>query len=133
MSALIPMAHRILIADDNEVLIRSLAFILEEVGYLVVSATTGLEALAHLQSSAKFDLLITDLAMPDMEGIELITLLKKSHPDLPIVALSGSVDGLAIAAEQLGVKYTIAKPCNRSSVLKTVEAALAKKASSTLR
>ena len=116
---------RILIADDNDVLIRSLAFILDEVGYSVVSASTGLEALAHLNSSAEFSLLITDLVMPDMEGIELITLLKKSHPDLPVVALSGSVDGLDIA-KQLGVKHTIAKPCIRSAVLKTVESALSK-------
>jgi|SRR5688572_3438459 len=116
---------RILIADDNDVLIRSLAFILDEVGYSVVSASTGLEALAHLNSSTEFSLLITDLVMPDMEGIELITLLKKSHPDLPVVALSGSVDGLDIA-KQLGVKHTIAKPCIRSAVLKTVESALSK-------
>lgn len=116
---------RILIADDNDVLIRSLAFILDEVGYSVVSASTGLEALAHLNSSTEFSLLITDLVMPDMEGIELITLLKKSHPDLPVVALSGSVDGLD-SAKQLGVKHTIAKPCIRSAVLKTVESALSK-------
>jgi CheY-like chemotaxis protein len=121
------MAHRILIVDDNGVLIRSLAFILEEIGYSVVAATTGLDALGHLNSPAEFDLLITDLAMPDMEGLELITLLKKSHPDLPVVALSGSVEGLVLA-KQLGLKYAIAKPCKRSEVLETVESALSKKA-----
>jgi FixJ family two-component response regulator len=66
--------------------------------------------------------------MPDMEGIELITVLKKSHPNLPIVALSGSIDGLVLA-RKLGVKHTIAKPCNRSAVLQSVESALSRKAS----
>src|SRR2546422_4117876 len=76
------MAHSILIADDNETLRRSLVTILQEVGYSVVEAATGKEALAHLNSSVEFDLLITDLVMPDMEGLELITLLRKSHPEL---------------------------------------------------
>ena len=62
-----------------------------------------------------------------MEGIELITLLKKSNPNLPIMALSGSIDGLVLA-RKLGVRHTIAKPCNRSTVLQSVESALAKKA-----
>jgi CheY-like chemotaxis protein len=121
------MAHRILVANDNGVLIRSLAFILEEVGYSVVPATNGLEASAHLSSSTEFCLLITDLVMPDMERIELITTLRRSHPDLPVVALSGSVEGLQLA-KHLGVKYTIAKPCDRSALLRTTEAALARKA-----
>ena len=125
------MADRILVANDNGVLIRSLAFILEKVGYSVVPATNGLEALAHLNSSTEFCLLITDLVMPDMEGSELITTLKRSHPDLPVVALSGSVEGLQLA-KHLGVKYTIAKPCDRFALLRTIEAALARKANPAL-
>ena len=71
------MANTILLADDNEKLRRSLTHILEESGYLVVEAATGTEALRLLNSSAEFDLLITDLVMPDMEGLELITRLPK--------------------------------------------------------
>ena len=74
------MDYLILLADDNEKLRGSVAHILEEAGCAVVQAATGNEALAHLNSSTEFDLLITDLVMPDMEGLELITVLKKSHP-----------------------------------------------------
>ena len=67
------MDYLILLADDNENLRRSLADVLEEGGYPVVQAATGKEALAHLNSSTEFDLLITDLMMPDMEGLQVLT------------------------------------------------------------
>lgn len=124
------MAHPILIADDNEILRRSLVTVLEEVGYSVVEAASGKEALAHLNSSVEFGLLITDLVMPDMEGLELITLLRKSHPELSIVAISGSFDGQFLpVAKLLGVKETLQKPFKRAALLNIVESALSKKVS----
>ena len=129
----IPMDYLILLADDNEKLRRSVADILEEAGYSVVQAATGKEALAHLNSSTEFDLLITDLVMPDMEDLELITVLKKSHPELTIVAISGSFDGQFLhVAKLLGVKETLEKPLKRATLLKTVESALSKKANPVL-
>ena len=123
------MAHRIVIADDNDLLRSIIAEILQDAGYSVVEARTGKEALWHLDSFSDFSLLITDLAMPDIEGIELITILKKSHPDLSIVAISGDFDGLHVA-RLLGVKGVLAKPFKQSAVLQTVESALSTKASS---
>jgi len=119
------MAYRILIADDNELLRNSIADILEDAGYSVVEASTGKQALRHLNSSTDFALLITDLMMPDMEGLELIQVLRKAHPELSIVAISGCFDGLHVA-RLLGVKEILAKPCKRAAVLKTVESALSK-------
>ena len=125
------MASTILIADDNEMLRNCLTDILEEAGYSVVQASNGREALTHIHSSTEFDLLITDLVMPDMEGLELITILKTSHPSLIIVAISGSFDGQFLeVAKRLGVKDTLQKPLSRISLLKSVESALATKASS---
>lgn len=123
------MAHRIVIADDNDLLRSLIAEILQDAGYSVVEARTGKEALWYLDSFSDFSLLITDLAMPDIEGIELITILKKSHPDLSIVAISGDFDSLHVA-RLLGVKGVLPKPFKPSAVLQTVESALSARASS---
>jgi len=120
----------ILIADDDEKLRRCVAQIIETAGYSVVEAATGKEALRHLDSPSEFSLFITDLVMPDMEGLELITLLKKSHPQLPIVAMSGSFDGQFLyVAKVFGVQATLQKPFKASILLKTVESVLAREAS----
>ena len=132
------MPHRILVADDNEQVRRSLVTILGEVGYLVTDADTGKEALRSIKLASKsFCLLITDLVMPDMEGLELISLLRKSHPKLPIVAISGEFHGkflhaasLLDAASVLGANATLHKPFKRSALLATVESVLPKTVSS---
>ena len=64
----------------------------EDAGYSVIQASNGREALTHIHSSTELVLLITDLVMPDMEGLELISILKTFHPSLTIVAISGSFD-----------------------------------------
>ena len=69
--------------------------------------------------------------MPDMEGLELITILKTSPPSLTILAMSGSYDREFLeVAKRLGVKDAIQKPLTRAALLKTVESALTTKASS---
>jgi CheY-like chemotaxis protein len=119
--------HRILLADDNEKLRRSITHILEEAGYSVVGVASGTEALRLLTLSTEFDLLITDLVMPDMEGLELITRLRNSHPKLGIVAISGTFDGKFLpVARLLGVKETLEKPFKRAELLKAVESVLSK-------
>ena len=120
------MAHRILLVDANEQLRRSLATILEEVGYSVVEADTGKEALRCIDSSStEFSLVITDLVMPDMEGLELITWLRKSRPNFPIVAISGTFEGQFLhSAKVLGAKEILQKPFQRAAFLSAVEAAL---------
>ena len=118
------MVHRILLADDNEKLRRALTHILEESGYSVVGVATGTEALRLLNASSEFDLLITDLVMPDMDGQELLTELKCTDSSLPVIAMSGSFSGrLLRVATTFGVA-TIGKPFRRSSLLNLVESAL---------
>ena len=82
---------RILIVDD-EASIRALTrTFLEQVGYLVVSASSGKEALEKL-SRDKIDLLVTDLSMPAMDGIELANRVCRQYPEVQIVVCSGYVD-----------------------------------------
>jgi CheY-like chemotaxis protein len=71
------MTKTILIAEDDERLRHSLASILEEVGYSVVEASNDKEVVQDLKTSADFCLLLTDIVMPEMEGLELIRHLRR--------------------------------------------------------
>ena len=118
------MAHRILLADDNEKVRRLLARTLEAEGYSVVEAGTGKEALAHLNSSQEFDLLLTDLEMPDMDGLQVLTEAKRTDPELPVIAISGAFSGRLLRfAATFGVP-TIEKPFSVPALLQAVESAL---------
>ena len=120
------MACPILIADDNEQLRRCVARILAVAGYSVGEAASGKKALAHLNSSTEFDLLITDLAMPDMDGLQLLTEVKRTAPDLPVIAMSGAFSGRLLKfAATFGVP-TLEKPFQGFALLVAVELALSK-------
>ena len=95
------MTKTILIAEDDERLRHSLASILEEVGYSVVEASNGKEVVQDLNTSTDFCLLLTDIVMPEMEGLELIKHLRRYHPKLPIVAMSGTFEGTFLDAARL--------------------------------
>ena len=117
------MTKTILIAEDDERLRHSLASILQEVGYSVVEASNGKEVLQDL-SSADLCLLLTDIVMPEMEGLELIKHLRRYHPKLPIVAMSGAFEGRFLdAARMLGASETLQKPFEREALLAALESA----------
>jgi DNA-binding NtrC family response regulator len=118
------MTKTILIAEDDERLRHSLASILQEVGYSVVEASNGKEVLQDLKRSADLCLVLTDIVMPEMEGLELIKHVKRYHPKLPIVAMSGAFDGRFLdAAKMLGAKETLQKPFEREALLGALESA----------
>lgn len=79
---------KLLLVDDNADFLDSYGFLLEDQGYTVETASTGREALKKFKS-ALFDLVITDIVMPDMEGLETIMELKKIKSDIPVIAISG--------------------------------------------
>lgn len=110
-------AH-ILVVDDDPAVCRMLQLALEIPGHHVTTISRAREAMAHLESSP-VELLITDLVMPDVEGIEIIMRVSQAYPKIPIVAISGEgADGpeeyLAIA-RLLGAHRTLSKPfdCRR--------------------
>lgn len=83
---------RILFVDDEAIIALSSVDMLEEMGHAVVAAYSGAEALTLLQSAARFDLLITDLSMPRMNGRQLATAARQLFPDLPILLATGHVE-----------------------------------------
>jgi DNA-binding response OmpR family regulator len=114
----------ILIAEDEPVSQQIVRRILESRGYETVVANDGVEALMHL-GKRQFDLILSDLLMPDLGGFKLLELLNKKGISTPVMFLTASDDvedeikGLA-----LGAKDYIRKPVNRDLLLLRVRKAL---------
>jgi CheY-like chemotaxis protein len=81
----------ILCIDDNEQSLSIRKFMLETRGYRVLAATSGREALDLFQQAGTVDLVLTDLVMPEMDGAELIRVLKELAPEVPMILVSGKV------------------------------------------
>lgn len=103
---------KILIVDDDEVSLFNLKNHLLRQGYEVVCASNGLDALSLLNKQP-FDVLISDLVMPEMSGIELMHQVKAQHPSLPFIVITaqGSVESAVDAIRQGALDYLV-KSCN---------------------
>ena len=104
---------RILLVDDDELLRKALSLTLEKMGHQVHEARNGNEALL-LFAAEPPDVVLTDIIMPEKEGLETILELKRLHPAVKIIAMSGggrasNIDYLKIA-KQMGVVRTLTKP-----------------------
>ena len=107
-----PSAHgRILLVDDNWNGLQARKSVLEEHGHRITMARGGEEAL-DVFSRQKFELVITDYQMPGMDGLELISRLRKQSPEAPIILLSGFVDSLGFSQENTGADCVIQKSAN---------------------
>jgi len=82
----------ILVVDDDPLIARSTADMLEDLGHAVLEADSGAKALQLLRSDARVDLLVTDYAMPGMTGAALAAAARELRPDLPVVLASGFSD-----------------------------------------
>jgi two-component system cell cycle sensor histidine kinase/response regulator CckA len=115
-----PAPHRILVVDDEEKIRKSLGGLLEDNGYEVVTAGSGPECLQIL-SSQKVDLVILDIVMPGMSGIEALQKIKEKYKDTEVIIISGYADKeKAIAAFRLGVYDLIEKPFESKEILNTI-------------
>jgi CheY-like chemotaxis protein len=108
---------RILVIDDNAAIRELLRFLLEEEGYEVIEAADGAEGLQRYQA-APTDLVITDLQMPGMDGLELLMALRRMVPTPVLMAISGDRDALTLAKGL--TSHTFAKPLALEQVLAAV-------------
>jgi DNA-binding NtrC family response regulator len=119
----------ILIADDEEGLRDIFAESLKLSGYRVSVAENGAAALRVLGAEA-VDLLLTDILMPDVDGIELIMQVRRSHPELKVIAMSGggrtAAEVLINIARRLGVHATLEKPFDLATLLEKIESLVGK-------
>ena len=95
--------YKLLIIDDNKEILSALSDFLRKKKYDVVSASDGLDGLKFLETEKQiFDLVITDLVMPNISGVGLISIIKNKFPDIPVIAITGwgeHPEALAIEAK----------------------------------
>jgi YesN/AraC family two-component response regulator len=115
---------RILIIDDEPQIRSMLKLMLEREGYEVVEAPDGVEGIKIYRQNPA-DLIITDLIMPNKDGIGMIIDLKKEFPDVNIIAMSGGglnkPEGYLKGAKKLGAACTLTKPIDREEMLRAVK------------
>jgi DNA-binding NtrC family response regulator len=112
---------RILIVDDDENIRRTMTAILEDEGYIVDSAASGKEALEKT-NSATYNLALLDIRLPDMEGVELLKLMKDSLPRTRKIMVTGypSVQNAISAVNKRADAYLV-KPVDVEKLLETVK------------
>lgn len=117
----------ILLVDDDDAFRTMLRRALQRVGHTVLEAEDGRAALRTL-SGATVDLVITDIIMPNTEGIETIIALRRTHPELKVIAMSGGgrmkPEGYLEVAKQFGAVHVFKKPFNTKKFFAAIEDAL---------
>jgi DNA-binding NtrC family response regulator len=119
------MAEKILIVDDEPDMLRLLSMIIKEkTPYEVTTTNNPLEAL-ELAKKGSFDLLVTDLKMPGLNGIELLEAVKRFDEDIPTIIITayGTVEA-AVETMQKGAFDFMTKPFRKEQILFTIERAL---------
>jgi CheY-like chemotaxis protein len=118
--------------DDDELIIKMLRMALENRGYDVIAATNGREGV-RLYGTTPVDLVISDILMPEMDGIEALKALRQRNPELKLIAVSGGGKRLKMdllkVARILGATATFEKPYNIQDLLATVSRLLSPGAS----
>lgn len=112
---------RILVVDDEAVVVEFADRVLQDAGYKTMTATSGDAAIKLCEAQGLPDLLLTDLKMPRMEGDELASRLRKREPDLKVLYLTGFADQLFRNKQTLwdGEAF-LEKPCTISGLLEAV-------------
>ncbi len=104
-----PARSRVLLVDDHDVGRRSLARLLDALGFDVTSAADGASALEALETGPEFDYLLTDVRLPDLDGREIVQVARQREPR-PMIALITGWDIDPSECDRLGVDYLFLKP-----------------------
>ena len=117
--------ERILVVDDEEPIRDIMTIMLDSAGYSCKQAPSGAEALSLLESGEEFALMLSDLMMPDLDGIGLLERAKEKFPDMPVVMVTAMHDvSVALAAIRNGAYDYLLKPFEREQLLATTRRAL---------
>jgi two-component system response regulator AtoC len=114
----------LLIVDDEPDVVAYLADELALAGYTSVGASDGVEAILHLLDHP-VDLVLMDIRMPRLDGINALRLMRRLRPELPIITFTGQAgQGDMAASTQLGAFTCLLKPISSDKLLRTIRAAL---------
>jgi CheY-like chemotaxis protein len=116
--------ERVLVIDDEPQIRSMLRLMLERAGYEVEEAPDGMEGI-RIYRENPVDLIVSDLIMPNKDGIGMMIELKKEFPDIKIIAMSGGglnkPEGYLEGAKKLGANWTLTKPIDREELLHAVK------------
>jgi DNA-binding NtrC family response regulator len=122
-------AAKVLVVDDEEVIRDVCMQILEAEGYRVTTASNGREAL-HQVSVNQFDIVVTDIMMPDMSGLELLEVIKSTSLNVCTVVITGlGTFDMATQSDRLGASEFVVKPFTPDELSRAVGKALEKRRS----
>ena len=103
--------YRLLIIDDNEEILTSLKNFLSKKDYDVMSASNGLDALKLIEAATDdFDLVVTDLVMPNISGVAITAIIKKQNPKMPVIAITGYGEQPEALAREVNADVVMEKP-----------------------
>nr|WP_037006893.1 PAS domain-containing sensor histidine kinase [Pseudomonas fuscovaginae] len=114
---------KVLLVDDDSLVLNSTVLLLEDLGHRVLCATSGAQALLCLEQHSGIDLMITDMIMPEMDGAQLAKVVRQLHPQLPIIlatGYSGHLDDLAVQLPR------ILKPYSQSQLMEILAQVLSR-------
>ncbi len=116
----------IVFVDDDEDIVKMHTEMLEYLGYTIIPATSGEQVLADLKNHLQeVDMVITDLTMPNMTGLELSAEIRKIRRDLPVILCSGYTEPVAdLTARQAGISKFLAKPFDMKALAVTIRQVL---------
>jgi CheY-like chemotaxis protein len=119
-----PSPKRVLVVDDKADARNSIAMLLEMEGFAVYVAANGREAI-ELQRRVPIDIVLTDIFMPEKDGIETIQEIRQRNPSVQIAIISGSqkarLETLKVVARELGVSTFLLKPVDPRVLIETVK------------
>jgi DNA-binding NtrC family response regulator len=122
--------HSILVIEDDNAFREMLCGVLETAGFSVKTAANGREA-TKLLAKETFTLVLTDLLMPEKDGLEVLMDMHKKHADLPIIAMSGGgrvpKEELLRFARHLGARAILEKPFTETQLLSAITKQLGKR------
>jgi CheY-like chemotaxis protein len=123
-------AMRILVIDDDDGLRKSMGMVIESLGHECVLVSNVVEGVARAQEE-RFDVALTDMNMPGIDGLEAVKALRNISPPIGIVAMSGgsfrsSAEDYSVLALNMGAGVFLAKPFKRADVAQAIEQAVAK-------
>ena len=109
--------YKLLVIDDNKEILTALNDFLSKKNYDVVSASDGLDGLKLLETEKQgFDLVVTDLIMPNISGVGLISIIKKKFPDIPVIAITGWGEHPEALATEAQADRVLEKPFDLSEL-----------------
>jgi DNA-binding response OmpR family regulator len=119
--------YKLLIIDDSQEILTVLTNFFTKKQFEVVSASNGLDALKHIdRKDAAFDLIITDLVLPNISGVAIISIVKKKFPQTPIIAITGWGEHPESLAREAHADVVLEKPFKLPEVEKWVNRLLSR-------